>query len=416
MLVALSFCGGLAFSRFLNILTVLTSFTPKDSFLQHVAVRPELFTLVHMDEPLVLKLSLGQYNTTTSVIIASAISQEGKVALVVLEGKGIKIPGYESEHQALPTLPPGLACSFTAHGGSTDDGNATVTSEIQPYARTQHLYNTSNIWMCDMPEIMRNSTHVSIVLPEWAERVMGSGGTFNLNKEKSHQMGFLNSCLKHVYGINNFKIQEVNEYLDYYSKLGVEHFTMYAELDRGENISALADSLKSRSVGGKIALRVFSATTRKAYRTLGWGEPKNFLQDQTVNDCLWRAKAANTSWTMMQFDFDELLVGTDYLPTYLSNASFPGLRIEHFLVKFPHDLPRLHRNKVLNISSHPVPTWGKSIYRTSQVDVGWVHHPTAPKIHVKGSKDLKLLHFRNATELFRRNSNWTEFVMPEDCC
>lgn len=126
-----------------------------------------------------------------------------------------------------------------------------------------------------------------------------------------------------------------------------------------------------------------------------WMRPNYFVSKYASNDCLWRTRAAGIEWTMQMFDTDEFLIGTNHLPTYLSNISHDGLVAMHHLVQDFYIRPRMKTH--LRISRHRAPTMGKSIQRSAAVDVSWTHRPTSPIIDVQKAPGLKLLHFRNTT-------------------
>ena len=355
----LAICENLATSSSMHSISIADVLRKKSS---KSTSESGLLSVRHVDEPLALKLFLPQYNNTVaSVVIASAIPQDDKVAFIVIE-EGIKIPGFKGSYQALPTLPPGLGCLFS--DDNSVDSNTTkaknFTSDIQPYAITQCYYNSSSIWMCDMPEPVKDSRRVTITLPYWAKRVSGHG-RFSLNKERKYQqMGTVNSCHQNIYNIDNHKIQEVNEYLDYYEKLGVAHFTFYVEQGRGENISFITESLKARQTKSITTLFLIPGSLRKlSPRIKRHPDAASF----TANDCLWRSRAANMSWTMMQVDLDEFLVGTDHLPTFLSNWSPPALYVKQYVVKFPHDFPRVYPHKAAEHFAAPTSNLGQDNFQ-----------------------------------------------------
>lgn len=368
------------------------------------------FSFLQLDEPLKLELRIQEYDETASVIIASAIRQHDKVAFIVIEA-GIPIPGYEKPRQALPALPRGLGCAFTNEVASQNNKahELAPTSMIEIYAHTLRGRNSSSIWMCDMPASSNEWRYVSVVLPEWAKRVTGNG-VFNISERLSTRnlSGKINACNKHVFYINNMTSRHLNEYTEHYRRLGVIHFTFYFEQGTGENVFDLTNGIKNHT-HEDIRIILIPQNLRQLWN------PKSRiqrLQSFTSNDCLWRSKAEDLNWTLMMFDLDEFLVGTTYLPSFLSNWSSPLVYVRHHLVKFPHDMPRIYPGKHLNISEFHDSDYGKSIYRTGEVSVAWTHHPTAPQLPRKESEQLKLLHFRNVTRVkFQRKSHkWVEFI------
>ena len=125
----------------------------------------------------------------------------------------------------------------------------------------------------------------------------------------------------------------------------------------------------------------------------------------------------------MQFDLDELLVGIDHIPTFLSslNNTYDAVYFHHYFPK--DDIFEAASAAMINTTKMKVARierrWlGKTLFRASAVNGAWTHFPTNPKeLRTLTINPGKLPHYRrNNTrhvEHFKeKNLTWEQIDMP----
>ena len=221
-------------------------------------------------------------------------------------------------------------------------------------------------------------------------------GTFHLQKNirglRQQEPQQIVSCGAAIHNINNETLDFVKLYFPHYRRLGVDHFTFYAE-ETEPGLDVLQSLLQEVSEGyDDISLYLFPVSYReldvKINRSREW---RNNHQHYAINDCLWRERSNGANWTMMQYDLDEFLFGIPDLKSFLSSWPHDGFIAPHYLPQ--EDLPSPNGGK-FNVSSKRLPDWGKSVFRTEKVNVAWVHSVTNPKLHLPTVEQARLLHFR----------------------
>ena len=198
-------------------------------------------------------------------------------------------------------------------------------------------------------------------------KVMAGRGVFRIQRPKGYEhhdastsnvVACVARCILDLFGNNNRTADDLKTYINYYRRLGVQHFIMYASENNdkvgiGASLNDLLRIFEEVNMpGGGSTLSLYLLPSSQAH------ELSNFF---TANHCLYTARSAD--WILGQYDFDEILVGTHHLPTYLSSQpeSVKGLHVPHYLPKEDHFAPRGKELSVVNVPSHKMPTWGKTI-------------------------------------------------------
>lgn len=382
--------------------------------------------ILRLDAPYMITWRLPLMKKQSKVIIISAIQQEDRISFIVKDGLGVKgmLRFKEgSNDEIVRELPLGFKCLFHTLTEDRNVDDYSMTTNLTVYAAFESFYYTSSIWTCDLPHnYNHNHSHkqqiryVSILSPSWAEPISGSG-TFSITKPGgSHELlanKEIISCNKNVYNINQATTAVWGAYASHYRRLGVEHFVIYVE--EGDDLEPAKDLVRNITAGmirHDFTLIVVPEVYRKlTHETL----PQKRIQPISVNDCLWRARANNVTWGMMQYDPDEFLVGTPNFKNFLSRYKGDVLYVPHWLASTSTTLdggtgiPDAEPGRTVNISSSNVTSWGKTTLRPDKVDVAWVHAPTSPKLDLSRLPNFKLLHFREGHYKKMGNRTWVEY-------
>jgi hypothetical protein len=340
-----------------------------------------------LDEPYVLDI----FSINKRIVVTSAVVENGRVVFVVRD-----------EPEDIKDLHLGFQCLFNDH-----KRGVLLSTELQVTFNHMRYYRSSSIWTCSLPVTdERNSSDsgfptVTILPPSNGTKKVYGTGTFHLHK---HKMGRpqepqqIVSCGQAIHNINNETLDFVKLYFPYYRRLGVEHFTFYAE-ETEPGLDRLQSLLQEVAEGyDDISLNLFPVSYR-ALKLIGSGEWPSDHQKYTINDCLWRERSNRANWTIMQFDLDEFLAGIPNLKSFLSAWPHDGFSAAHF---FPQEnLPSTNGGKV-NVSSTAMPDWGKSIFRTEKVNVAWNHAVTNPELDSPTQEGARLLHFRRDQSNYRK--------------
>jgi len=338
-----------------------------------------------MDEPFMFHIP--QLNKHVLVARAIQVPSEKIVVFVV----------YDTPNDILSDeLPNGFRCGF---GGSNhqQEGdhigaiNTTMsTTPLYVYATHLRYYRSSSIWACSIPDDEEMHDTVAILPPNTVETTFGEG-VFTIVQPDDHTIHnktSVVSCGRNVFNINNRTMVDIMSFYHYYSNLGVKHFVFYAieSEDKLDLLFQMMQNLTSSVDKASIVVNLFPSSYNR-FSDIS-------LEQFTQNDCLYRSRQAD--WVMIQFDVDEIMVGTHDLPLYLSSLepSVKAISIPHYLPKDDHFPLDGHLPSLLYASSKSMPDWGKTMFRPEYVKVAWVHAPTNPKIHHPTSDHLKLLHYR----------------------
>lgn len=355
-------------------------------------VRTEYF-----DEPLEAWLHRNE-TTSFKIVISHAVADyvEKRVAFVVYDAK---LKGDTAEERIFP-LPPDSKCLFP-------DGSS---SDLQMYKTAERLYRTTSIWACDLTdnsaEAVQVGLHATTRTPETNTASFSNvTGNNHFHLPKMDPIGDVVSCMKHVYNMTN-SLPHMLEYMRHYKSLNVDHFIIYVE--GGEVDTDLLESLPSYVTLVRVpkSLRL---------QSVGPQHRNAMLQIFLTNDCVWRTKH-RTNWTMVQFDLDELIIGTRDLKAYLANVtdSVKSVYVPHRVVKQP--VGDFVVTNDLMVSKSRMPTWGKTIVRPENVNVMWVHRPTSENVTTQSiPRELSLAHFRNGHADMYNTSEWVRLseLYPE---
>lgn len=231
--------------------------------------------------------------------------------------------------------------------------------------------------------------NVTVLVPSTVETVYGTG-MFHIEKpdiyKQNNESSSIVSCIQEVFklhGDDNRTVEDMKTYLNHYHRLGVDHFIMYAseqtlETSMNDLIGVLREASLHRS--SKVTVYLLPSF----HHGLVW------RQHFTSNHCLYKSKEA--AWVLMQYDFDEILIGKGVqdLHSYLSSqpASVDGILVSHYMPEEDHFRP----GSTVRISSKSMCDWGKTLFRPKSVNVAWVHAPTNPKVCF-----FRICHIRDQT-------------------
>jgi hypothetical protein len=249
------------------------------------------------------------------------------------------------------SLPAAYACVYV------DGLGHEYVTELEIHRAAEQLYTTTSVWKCALPPVDWNRfDSVRLVGP--TENVVGDG-VFPL--PTTRPVGHITACTKNIFNLTRGGVmhRRLVEYVDYYSRLGVDHFVIYVV--QGQEDSELLLELPNVTLV-RLSPRLH-AMTFGANSTAG----SQKLQVYTVNDCVWRTRH-NAAWTLIQFDVDEYLVGTSDLRATLGSvaANVSAVYTRHHLARLPFGTPLLRDS--IQYSARATRTWGKSIVRPEKVD------------------------------------------------
>lgn len=274
----------------------------------------------------------------------------------------------------------GFECMF-----GTDQNR--VKTPLQVYANALQYYHTSSIWACSAPNDSVQYDSVTVLTPSTVVRTYGTG-VFHIETPNSYKQdgksSAIVSCSKEVYKLhsdNGRTAEDMMTFFNHYSRLGVDHFIVYAyEPTLGTSIHDLIRLLQEVSLPNSSKVTLYMLPS--SYGDL-IGLKKNKF---TTNHCLYISREA--SWVMMQNDYDEILLiskgtkevqrGSQDLRSYLASkpSSVSAIYAPHYLPKED----QFNNESVIQISSKPMLSLGKTIFLPKSVNVTWVHFPTNPKV------------------------------------
>jgi Glycosyltransferase family 92 len=291
-------------------------------------------------------------SASARVVMSHAIPvpEEGYAVFVVYD----RFPGTGAER--IFALPPEYACVYRDENVAVE-----VLTKLEMFRTNDGLHKTTSIWRCPFPSAKDSTKYSSVRVVGPPAASMQGDSVFLL--QPTEELGEVTACMKNLYSIRD-NFDRILEYVDHYRRLGVSHFISYVE--ENERDVELLDSVPGLTVV------VLPRELRVA--TFGPQKPRPGpmtakLQIYTTLDCVWRTRY-RSAWTMIQFDLDELLVGTNDLVETLRRIpeSRAGVYVRHRIVRPPYASQPMLRNGIQFTSKSP-PTWGKTIIRPEQVDV-----------------------------------------------
>ena len=352
-----------------------------------------------MDDPYVIRLP--KVNKETTVVSAIRVPSEDMIVFIVVD---------KPEDILSNELPGGMQCAF----GSGDE-----KSKMPLFVYATHLryYRSASVWACRDPGGLSKHTQVAIVPPgdDISVEVLSGHGVFNIVEPAKYDEDTtqtLVSCGKTIFNLDNRTVADLQTYYHHYQSIGVRHFVFYAHQSNVE-VARIFQTIQnlSPSEGSTVTLYLLPTSyddvqgfeTKKSH-------PKT-PQYFTTTDCNWKSRGAD--WVLMQFDNDEILVGTKDLRLYLNSidTNVKAIHVPHYLPKedyLPLDGSTFH---VASIKDND---WGKTLYRPQFVNISWVHAPTNPELEFSPPGNLQLIHFRREKQsrldyLHKNNATWKEF-------
>lgn len=310
---------------------------------------------------------------SSKIVVSNAISvpEENSVVFIVYD----QFKGDAPERMF--RLPEEYACEFTDQTGSVDQ------TRLSMFATGEALYRSTSIWRCDMPpEYEDEPNHVRMVGPR--KSVVGDD-VFPIAKPRS-PVAKVTACLQPIKNLRRGERlhKRLLEYTNYYTGLGVEHFIAYVDRDSEDSKVLLELDIPNVTI----------VRMSKNLHPMAYGNgPYYQIQSFANNDCIWRTRH-RSSWTMIQFDVDEYIIGTPSLAHSLDNVSLDASQVytlQH-LVRPPYDDTLLQGS--VEYTEKSMPTWGKTIVRPEKINVMWVHSATSYSGQKVSLPSLELLHFR----------------------
>jgi len=376
-----------------------------------------------IDEPFVLVFP----SLEKRAVIGSAISVPSQQIVVF-----IVVNKPWDNHLKREELPEGFRCAFGNRPNrfsSIDINDSAIQTPLHIHAERLQNYGDGNIWACDWPSNDDDASYnsVAILAPSTVNTVFGNG-VFHIVTPETHgeQKSTILSCVtntvKNLHGDNNRTARDMQTYINHYRRLGVNHFVFYTsehvyhkDVGIGTTVQNLINLFREAYLPGKGAtMSLYLLPSSYAYYL-----DYDIDQDFTGNHCLYVSREAG--WILGQFDFDEILVGVQNLNSYLHSQPLSAklLHVQHYLPQDEQFPSNWHRQPVINISSDPMPSWGKSFFRPEFVNVSWVHEPTNPKLESVGVPgDIKLLHYRRdrsniISDFHNQNMTWREIDLRD---
>jgi hypothetical protein len=265
----------------------------------------------------------------------------------------------------------GLECAF-----GTDHNR--VKTPLHVYANALQYYHTSSIWACSLPDGVEFDM-VSVLAPSSIETIHGTG-VFHIESPDSYEQNdtspsivLCNKDIFRLYNSNNRTVEDMKTFLNHYHRLGVDHIIMYAsEQTIGTSMNDLVSVIQEVSLPDSTKVTIYQLPS--SFDDIIGVKKQTF----TTNHCLYKSREA--AWVLMQFDFDEILVGKGVqdLRSYLSSKppSVDGIHALHYLPKEDY----FNHERAIQVSSKSMQSWGKTLFRPKSVNVTWVHAPTNPKV------------------------------------
>lgn len=285
-----------------------------------------------------------------------------------------------------------------------------VRTMLQIYRTSERDYTSCTVWKCDLPPgTVRAFSSVRLAVPN--ESSISGSGVFQLAAPSIPYADIISCTKLEISEPGDHMNRKLEQYLKHYRAIGVGLFIFY--VNRDGPTAGILTTFKDVTV-----VRMGPKFQELVRGELNSEKKTLYLEIQKLvgTDCVWRTRY-RSKWNMIMVDVDEYLLGTRDLLNTLENEGrgVASLSVRHRLVEAPFGEPFVQ--KQIRVTKEFAPTRGKSFVRPEEVDVMWVHGPTAfapdSSRREKLLSNLSLLHFRTR-HLSRFNLTSPDLFEPAD--